>query len=78
MKIEIVKGERLVIANHLDQSFCVANQEQLLNCVMPFASTTFLHVHKYWPKAILLPQMGIYFIIFHPKHIVQCAKGDAL
>jgi hypothetical protein len=56
----------------------VANQEQLLDCVVPFAGTTFLHVHKYWPKAILLPQMGINFITFHPKHIVQCAKGDAL
>jgi hypothetical protein len=70
MKIEIIKGERLVIANHLDQSFCVTNQEQLLDCVVPFANTTFLHVHQYWPKAILLLQMGINFIIFHPKHIV--------
>jgi hypothetical protein len=75
MKIEILKGEKLVIANHLDQSFCVANHEQLLDCV---ASTTFLHVHKYRLKAILLPHMVINFIIFHPKHIVKCAKGDAL
>ncbi len=78
MKIEILKGGRLGNHKPFRPIILCGQSRKLLDCVVPFIGTTYMHVHKYWPKAILLPQMGIIFNISHPKHIVQCAKGDVL
>jgi hypothetical protein len=37
-----IKGRRLLIATHLDQSNHLANQQQVLGFAMPFASLSIL------------------------------------
>jgi hypothetical protein len=55
----------------LEQSFHTSNQEKLLNYGH--------HVLKCWPKVIFItPNQHQLYIILHPKHIVPCAKGNAL
>ncbi len=41
-KMKTAKGERLLIATHLDQSNNLANQQQVLGFAMPFASLRIL------------------------------------
>jgi hypothetical protein len=41
--LRIVKGQNLLITNHLDQSNNLANQEQDLNCVVAFANLSILN-----------------------------------
>jgi len=71
MKTEIIKGENILIKIHLDQSFHTSNQEKLLN-----------YGHQ-WAKILaqshfITPNQHQLYIILHPKHIVPCAKGNAL
>jgi hypothetical protein len=66
VKIATLRGGRLLIANHLDQAVVYARPK--------FAAQH--PVHKYWPKAILLAQTGINFILLHAKHTMQCISKD--
>ncbi len=56
-----IKGGKLLIANHFDQSIA---------CIMFFANHITMH-------QILLLQTNTIFITIHPKFVVQCANGDA-
>jgi hypothetical protein len=72
MKTEIVKGKNIFIKNHLDQSFHTSNQEKLLNYGHHVPKVILAQSHFITPNQ-LQP-----YIILHPKHIVPCAKGNAL
>jgi hypothetical protein len=71
MKTGFVKGEDILIKNHLDQSFHTSNQEKWLNYGY--------HVLKLLAQShFITPNQHQLYIILHPKHIVPCAKGNAL
>jgi hypothetical protein len=42
MKIGTMKGEKLLIGNHLDKSFYLANQEHVLDYAMSFVGLALL------------------------------------
>jgi len=72
MKSEIVKDERLLISNHLDWSFYLADQKQVLDfALVPCAGHSIL-VHKCWHKVTLLPHTRIIFSILPPRQDVFC------
>ncbi len=90
MKTRIVKGERLLLTKHLDCKRWETTSNKALGLIILFGeskASVRLHnaicqphhlVDKCWPKAILLPQTSISFIILHPKHNVQCGNRDTL
>jgi hypothetical protein len=72
-------GERLLIANNLNQLFLLVNQDYVLDSVVAFARQSIMHyVHKCWQKIILLPSNWQKIIVLHPEDIVECTGGDVL
>jgi hypothetical protein len=69
------KGQNLLTANHLVKSIYLANQEQVLDCAVAFASLSVLSKNsKQQPFHKNL--WGKFILIFIQKHAVRCVGGD--
>lgn len=71
-EIGTAKGQRLLIAIHLDQSNHLVNQQQVLCCAVPFASLSTLGTNAGSFETISQSQTGNCVLTFtHPEYAVQ-------